>query len=87
MDHVMNTVEKLQHILSKIINIPAESISVSMPLIGEYAELDSMGVMILLMEIENNFDIDINDIDLSTETFTTLSSLQFSVEGAVKFLV
>lgn len=83
----MNTVAKLQHILSKIINIPAESISVSMPLIGEYAELDSMGVMTLLMEIENNFDIDIDDIDLSTETFTTLSNLRFSVESAIKPLI
>ncbi|MGL1955749.1 MAG: acyl carrier protein [Colwellia sp.] len=80
----MNTVAKLQYILSKIINIPAESISVSMPLIGEYAELDSMGVMTLLMEIESNFDIDINDIDLSMETFTTLRSLQFYVESAIK---
>ena len=83
----MNTVEKLQQILSNIINIPVESIDVNMPLIGEYAELDSMGIMTLLMEIERNFDIDINHIDLSMETFKTLSSLQFSVESALKSLV
>jgi acyl carrier protein len=80
----MNTEAKLQHILSKIINIPAKSISASMLLIGEYAELDSMGVMTVLMEIERNFDFDINDMDLSTETFETLASLQYSVENAFK---
>lgn len=83
----MNTVEKLQHILSQIINIPAKSISMSMLLIGEYAELDSMGIMTLLMEIENNFNIDINDIDLSTKTFETLDSLELSVGNAIKLSV
>jgi acyl carrier protein len=82
----MNTLVKLQHMLSNIINIPAESITVGMPLLGEYAELDSMGIMMLLIEIESNFDIDINDIELSTETFATFNSLQLSIEIAAKSL-
>jgi acyl carrier protein len=83
MDFNMNTVVKLQKILSQVINIPSESISENMPLVGEYAELDSMGIMTLLMEIESTFSIDINDIDLSMETFSTFESLQRSVECAV----
>lgn len=79
----MTTVAKLQNILSQIINIPCDSISSNMPLVGAYAELDSMGIMILLMEIESNFPIDINDIDLSMETFETFESLSNAVECAV----
>jgi acyl carrier protein len=79
----MNTVEKLQNILSQVINIPSESISLEMPLIGEYAELDSMGIMTLLMEIESEFSVDINDIDLSMETFASFDSLKRSVESAI----
>jgi len=79
----MNTTKKLQNILSQVINIPSESISLKMPLIGEYAELDSMGIMTLLMEIESEFSVDINDIDLSMETFTSFDSLQRSVESAI----
>jgi acyl carrier protein len=78
----MNTVTKLQTILSQVINIPSDSISANMPLIGEYAELDSMGIMTLLMAIEENFSIDIDDIELSMETFATFASLQHSVENA-----
>ncbi len=79
----MNTVEKLQNILSQVINIPSDSISSQMRLIGEYAELDSMGIMTLLMEIEQEFSVDINDIDLSMETFASFDSLQRSVESAI----
>ncbi len=79
----MNTVAKLQNILSQVINIPSESIFLKMPLIGEYAELDSMGIMTLLMEIESEFSVDINDIDLSMETFASFDSLQRSVESAI----
>jgi acyl carrier protein len=42
-----------------------------------------MGIMTLLMEIESEFSVDINDIDLSMETFTSFDSLQRSVESAI----
>jgi acyl carrier protein len=80
----VNTVEKLQNILSEIINIPSELIVEDMPLIDQYAELDSVGIMTLLVDIENNFNIDINDIHLSMDTFATFSSLLTSVNSALE---
>lgn len=82
----MNTSIKLQKIISEIINVPFEDTSSCMPLIGEYAELDSMGIMTLLTEIEDNFAINIDDIDLSIETFATVESLKHAVERAKNML-
>lgn len=82
----MNTSIKLQKIISEIIHVPFEDISSNMPLIGEYAELDSMGIMTLLMEIEDNFAINIDDIDLSIETFASVESLKYAVERAKNML-
>lgn len=79
----MDTVKKLQNIVSHIINVPSDLIEQDMPLIGEYAELDSMGIMTLLIEIETNFNLDINDIHLSIDTFATFSSLLNSVNYAL----
>lgn len=45
------------------------------PLLGSLPELDSMAVVSLVGALEEQFDIDIHDDDLSASTFATLGSL------------
>lgn len=45
------------------------------PLLGSLPELDSMAVVSLVSALEEQFDIEIHDDDLSASTFSTLGSL------------
>lgn len=45
------------------------------PLLGSLPELDSMAVVSLVAALEEQFDIEIHDDDLSASTFSTLGSL------------
>lgn len=44
-------------------------------LFGAIAEFDSMAIVTLIGEIEDQFDIELDDDDISAENFATLSSL------------
>jgi acyl carrier protein len=58
----------------------ADGLVLSSPLIGTVAELDSMAVVTVLTMIEEEFDIDIDDEDVSAEIFATVGSLADFVE-------
>ena len=45
------------------------------PLLGSLPELDSMAVVSLIGALEDHFDIEIGDDDISASTFETLGSL------------
>lgn len=45
------------------------------PLLGEVPELDSMAVVTILTLFEEEFGIEVNDEDISAETFATVGSL------------
>jgi acyl carrier protein len=44
-------------------------------LFGAIAEFDSMAIVTLIGEIEDQFDIEFDDDDISAENFATVSSL------------
>jgi len=44
-------------------------------LFGAIAEFDSMAIVTLIGEIEEQFDIELDDDDISAENFATISSL------------
>lgn len=44
-------------------------------LFGAIAEFDSMAIVTLIGEIEDQFDIEFDDDDISAENFETISSL------------
>lgn len=44
-------------------------------LFGAIAEFDSMVIVTLIGEIEDQFDVEIDDEDISAENFSTLNSL------------
>ena len=50
-------------------------------LFGNIAELDSMAVVTVLTEIEEYYGFDIDDDEVSAETFETLGSLASFVES------
>lgn len=68
----------LKNTLSQILKQKTQHFEPSTPLLGAYAELDSMGIMTLLMELESEFLIDMNDMELSAEMFETYGSLRTS---------
>jgi len=45
------------------------------PLLGSLPELDSMAVVSLIGALEDHFDIEVADDDISASTFETLGSL------------
>lgn len=53
----------------------ANDFDMSTPLLGHVPELDSMAVASLLAAIEERFDIDLDDDDISAEVFETVGSL------------
>jgi len=77
----MNLELRLKNILQEILNHDTQNFTAITPLLGEYPELDSMGIMTLIIAIEGNFKIDINDIELSAETFATFGSLIQTIES------
>lgn len=54
------------------------------PLLGSIPELDSMAVAELIVELERQFDIIVDDGDITAETFETLGSLTAFVDGKVQ---
>ena len=50
------------------------------PLLGSFRELDSVGVMSVVTAIEDEFDVEVDDAEISTEVFRSLGSLVAFVE-------
>ena len=50
------------------------------PLLGSFRELDSVGVMSVVTAIEDEFDVEVDDAEISTEVFRSLGSLVEFVE-------
>jgi len=50
-------------------------------LLGALPELDSMAVILVIVEIENRFDIYFHDDEVSSEMFETVATLQAAVAG------
>ena len=73
-----------QHDVSAVIDVlvrtlgiedQAASLDASTPLFGELPELDSLGVVELAAALEDRFDIEVADDDVTGEVFETVGSL------------
>jgi acyl carrier protein len=53
------------------------------PLLGEIPELDSMAVVAVITAIEDRYDIEFDDDELTAESFATLGTLTVMVERKV----
>jgi acyl carrier protein len=59
----------------------AATLDASSQLLGSIPELDSMGVLELVHELEQRFDVEFDGEDVSAESFETLGSLTALVEA------
>lgn len=59
----------------------AATLTASSPLFGAVPELDSLGVLEVVTNLESHFGITIDDEEFSGEIFETLGSLTQFVEG------
>ncbi|HBY86886.1 MAG TPA: hypothetical protein DEO86_13545 [Colwellia sp.] len=70
------TIAQLIKLLVAIIPNYDESFwNVDTELFGAIAEFDSMALVTLIGEIEESFDIDLDDDDISAENFSSVASL------------
>jgi len=77
------TIDQIKTILTDVLSLgdAGFQLSADSPLLGALPELDSMAVISLIAAIEENFDIAIDDDDISASTFSTLGSLTAFVEA------
>ncbi|WP_018861142.1 MULTISPECIES: acyl carrier protein [unclassified Thioalkalivibrio] len=78
----MSTLEHIKALLDSALGLNgrAQNFDRSTPLLGGVPELDSMAVVSLINEMEEQFDIVIDDDDVSAETFETVGALVDFVE-------
>lgn len=69
--------DEVKTTLIDVLNLgPAgQALDADSPLLGSLPELDSMAVVSLIGALEERFDIEIGDDDISASTFETLGSL------------
>ena len=72
----MGPISEIVTLLRDVLQLPASvALEESTPLLGELPELDSMAVVNVLAAIEDQFDIEIDDDDISASVFETVGSL------------
>ena len=78
----MASFEDVRQLLGEVLELGerAESLEASTPLLGNLPELDSMAVVAVITEIEERFDVTIEDDEIEAETFETVGSLVSFVE-------
>ena len=73
-------INKMIDLLSDTLSLSADDLSADTQLIGNLPEFDSMAIVSILMQIEEDFGIEIPDDELSGEVFETVQSLTEFVE-------
>ena len=73
-------INKMIELLSDTLSLSADELSADPQLIGNLPEFDSMAIVSILMQIEEDFGIEIPDDELSGEVFESVQSLTEFVE-------
>jgi acyl carrier protein len=68
-------IKKLKDVLSEILNIDTSKFISSTKLLGEISELDSMSIVLLLIELEKCFVLKVDIEHLEAQHFETFGSL------------
>ena len=78
-------IESVKRILRDALQLgaKADSLTADSGLLGEMPEVDSMAVVTILTLLEEEFGIEVNDDDISAETFATVGSLAKFLEERV----
>jgi acyl carrier protein len=77
-----DTLERVKVVLVKTLAIHdrADTLDASTELFGSMPELDSMAVVALTVNLEKEFDFEIDDEDFSGEVFETIGTLAAFIE-------
>lgn len=77
MDGTTSTLDEVKDLVAEALSIQdrIDSMGADTRLLGELPELDSLGVVVILTEIENKFGFSVDGADFSGEVFETLGSL------------
>ncbi len=73
-------IDKMIVLLSETLSIDADQLSADTLLLGNLPEFDSMAIVSILMQIEENFGIEIADDELTGEVFESVTTLTEFVE-------
>jgi acyl carrier protein len=78
----MQTIEKVKQVLTDTLNLGERGnmLRHETVLLGSLPELDSMGVINVIAGLEEQFDIVVEDDEISAGTFETLGSLTVFIE-------
>ena len=81
----VSVIESVKRILRDTLQLGkrADMLNEDSALLGEIPELDSMAVVTILTLFEDEFGIEVNDDDVSAETFATVGSLARFLEERV----
>ncbi|MRX28064.1 acyl carrier protein [Kangiella sp. HZ709] len=72
---VSPNLDKLIEILSETLSIDAEEFSSDTLLLGNFPEFDSMAIVSILMELEEQFSISVAEDELTGDAFESVSTL------------
>ena len=72
----MVTVDEIKAILAETLHTDTTQLDGDSPLLGALPELDSMGVISLLTELESRFHIAMEDDEIDASIFETVGTLQ-----------
>lgn len=78
----MATLDDVRRILREVLQLgdQADHLEPDSGLLGSVPEFDSMAVVSVITAIEENFDVFVEDDEISAETFETLGSLRDFVD-------
>lgn len=77
----MDSLELTQKLVRNCLQLkPSENLTRDTPLLGGFPEFNSLTVATLIVEIENAVDCEIDDEEVTAETFETVGSLAEFVE-------
>ena len=82
MNFSQDTLDRVKVVIVKTLGIQdrADTLEASTELFGSVPELDSMAVVTLAVNLEREFDIEIDDDDFTGEVFETIGTLAEFVE-------
>ena len=73
----MSSLDQIRNLIGDILELGDRTgtLTLDTPLLGNLPELDSMAVVAVITELEQRFDIIVDDDDIGAETFETVGSL------------
>lgn len=79
----MDTLDGVRNLLKSALQLGerADRLTEDSALLGAIAELDSMAVVTVITMMEENYDIQVEDDEISADTFATVGSLVRFLEG------